>query len=143
MALGADGKGKSFNGHKVWAEVSASDPTSFSLYSGQSKRLFPQSENQFSVLKRILKQTDLTAKHSDPRSPHENGLGEPLIKIPLMLATVKEERDAAIRFCFRIISKIVILSRFAVLSVSLTKKYHYFSAAGVAAAASAEPGGHE
>ena len=57
-----------------------------------------------SALKRIRKQTDLTAKHSDPRSPHENGLGEPLIKIPLMLATVKEERDAAIRFCFRIIT---------------------------------------
>ena len=37
-----DCKGKSFNGHKVWAEEggSASDPTSFSLYSGQSKNFF-------------------------------------------------------------------------------------------------------
>lgn len=32
------------------------------------------------------------------------GLGDPVVALPLMLATVKEEREALIRFCFRIIT---------------------------------------
>jgi uncharacterized membrane protein YgcG len=32
------------------------------------------------------------------------GYGDPVVELPLMLATVKEEREALIRFCFRIIT---------------------------------------
>ena len=53
---------------------------------------------------------DLTFKLWEVEEPSADasadsvGLGEPVVAMPLMLATVKEEREALIRFCFRIIT---------------------------------------
>ena len=76
-----EGSGKTWKGKKQWAEVDK-DELSFKLYDVE----------------------DWTVSTAPP--PADLGRGKPVLDFPLMLATVKEERDALIpfRFCFRIIT---------------------------------------